>query len=248
MKEERKEKQYGVIAFLPLFVFLALYIGSGIIFNLLGVEGAFKKFPRHVALLIGIVVAMLMNRGMKLDKKIEKTYSYRINGNDSTLNSEIENKFSQEIKNNSFRYSSASPDIRLEINVDMVYFYPEDVDMKSFPKQYTESYKDSSGKDNTNIVSYSENVFKKTTSMGVRLNYRLISNLTGEIIFNGSKNFDKKYEEKWKTYFIISDKIFNRDRLPKDENEKSVPSKKKIIEDITKEILNTIDADFHKLL
>ena len=71
MKEERKEKQYGVIAFLPLFVFLALYIGSGIIFNLLGVEGAFKKFPRHVALLIGIVVAMLMNRGMKLDKKIE---------------------------------------------------------------------------------------------------------------------------------------------------------------------------------
>ena len=50
-----------------------------------------------------------------------------------------------------------------------------------------------------------------------------------------------------KTYFIISDKIFNRDRLPKDENEKSVPSKKKIIEDITKEILNTIDADFHKL-
>lgn len=71
MKEERKEKQYGVVAFLPLFVFLALYIGSGIIFNLLGVEGAFKKFPRHVALLIGIVVAMLMNRGMKLDKKIE---------------------------------------------------------------------------------------------------------------------------------------------------------------------------------
>ena len=187
------------------------------------------------------------NELKKLDKKIEKTYSYRINGNDSTLNSEIENKFSQEIKNNSFRYSSASPDVRLEINVDMVYFYPEDVDMKSFPKQYTENYKDSNGKDNTNIVSYSENIFKKTTSMGVRLNYRLVSNLTGEVIFNGSKNFDKKYEEKWKTYFIISDKIFNRDRLPKDENEKSVPSKKKIVEDITKEILNTIDVDFQEL-
>ena len=187
------------------------------------------------------------NELKKLNKKIEKTYSYRINGNDSTLNSEIENKFFQEIENNSFRYSNASPDVRLEINVDMVYFYPEDVDMKSFPKQYTESYKDSSGKDNTNIVSYSENIFKKTTSMGVRLNYRLVSNLTGEVIFNGSKNFDKKYEEKWKTYFIISDKIFNRDRLPKDENEKSVPSKKKIVEDITKEILNTIDVDFDKL-
>ena len=143
------------------------------------------------------------NELKKLNKKIEKTYSYRINGNDSTLNSEIENKFFQEIENNSFRYSNASPDVRLEINVDMVYFYPEDVDMKSFPKQYTESYKDSSGKDNTNIVSYSENIFKKTTSMGVRLNYRLVSNLTGEVIFNGSKNFDKEYEKKWKTYFIV---------------------------------------------
>ena len=187
------------------------------------------------------------NELKKLNKKIEKTYSYRINGNDSTLNSEIENKFFQEIENNSFRYSNASSDVRLEINVDMVYFYPEDVDMKSFPKQYTESYKDSSGKDNTNIVSYSENIFKKTTSMGVRLNYRLVSNLTGEVIFNGSKNFDKEYEKKWKTYFIVSDKIFNKNRLPKDENEKNVPSKKKIIEEITKEILNTIDTDFHKL-
>ncbi|WP_297407552.1 Na+/H+ antiporter NhaC family protein [uncultured Cetobacterium sp.] len=59
------------MAFLPLFVFLALYIGSGLIFTFLGAEGAFNKFPRHVALLIGIVVAMIMNRGMKLDKKID---------------------------------------------------------------------------------------------------------------------------------------------------------------------------------
>lgn len=70
MKIER-EKKYGAIAFLPLFIFLALYIGSGLIFTYLGVDGAFKKFPRHVALLIGIVFAMLMNRGLKLDKKIE---------------------------------------------------------------------------------------------------------------------------------------------------------------------------------
>ena len=161
----------------------------------------------------------------KLNKKIEKTYSYRINGNDSAFNS----------------------DVILEINVQTLYFYPEDVNMQSFPKQYTENYKDSNGKDNINIVSYSENIFEKTTSMGVRLNYRLVSNLTGEVIFNGSKNFDKKYEEKWKTYYIISSKVFNKEKLPKDENEKIVPSRKKITEDITKEILNTIDADFHKL-
>ena len=182
-----------------------------------------------------------------MNKKIEKTYSYRINGNDSALNSEIENKFSQEIKNNSFRYSAFNSDVILEINVQTLYFYPEDVNMQSFPKQYTENYKDSNGKDNINIVSYSENIYRKSTSMGVRLNYKLISNLTGEVIFNRNKDFEKRYDEKWKTYYIISSKVFNKDKLPKDENEKNVPSRKKITEDITKEILNTIDADFHKL-
>lgn len=71
MEERNQERKYGVIAFLPLLIFLVLYIGSGIFFTFLGAEGAFKKFPRHVALLIGIVVALLMNREMKLDKKIE---------------------------------------------------------------------------------------------------------------------------------------------------------------------------------
>ena len=187
------------------------------------------------------------NELKKLDKKLEKTYSYRINGNDAVLNSEIENKFSQEIKNNIFRYSSTNSDVILEINVKTLYFYPEDVNMQSFPKQYTENYKDSNGKDNINIVSYSENIYRKSTSIGVRLNYKLISNLTGEVIFNRSKDFEKRYDEKWKTYYIISSKVFNKDKLPKDENEKIVPSRKKITEDITKEILNTIDADFHKL-
>ena len=187
------------------------------------------------------------NELKKLDKKLEKTYSYRINGNDAVLNSEIENKFSQEIKNNIFRYSGTNPDTILEINVKTLYFYPEDVNMQSFPKQYTENYKDSNGKDNINIVSYSENIYRKSTSMGVRLNYKLICNLTGEVIFNRNKDFEKRYDEKWKTYYIISNKVFNKDKLPKDENEKSVPSRKKMTEDITKEILNIIDTDFQRL-
>lgn len=183
----------------------------------------------------------------KLDKKLEKTYTYRVNGNDSSLNSEIESRFSEEIKNNMFRYSNGSPDVRLEIDADMIYFYPENINMQSFPKQYIENYKDSNGKENTNIVSYTENIFTKTTSMRVKFNYRLVSNLTGEVIFNGNKNLDKEYEEKWRTYFIISNKIFNRDKFPKDEKEKNVPSKKKIIEDMAKKILITIDDDFYDL-
>lgn len=69
MKNELNEKKYGAISFLPLIVFLVLYIGSEIFFTLMGAEGAFKKFPRHVALLAGIIVVLLMNRGIKLEKR-----------------------------------------------------------------------------------------------------------------------------------------------------------------------------------
>ena len=66
-----EERKYGAISFLPLIIFLALYIGSGLYFTFMGAESAFSKFPRHVALLIGIVIALLMNKTMKLDKKID---------------------------------------------------------------------------------------------------------------------------------------------------------------------------------
>lgn len=71
MNEKKITKQYGAIAFLPLIIFLGLYIGSGLYFTYQGAEDAFKQFPRHVALLIGIGIALLMNRTMKLDEKIE---------------------------------------------------------------------------------------------------------------------------------------------------------------------------------
>lgn len=64
-------KNYGFWAFLPLFIFLAIYIGSGIYFAKEGVSGPFKKFPRQVALLIAIASAFLMGRKITLDKKLE---------------------------------------------------------------------------------------------------------------------------------------------------------------------------------
>lgn len=66
-----KTKVYGAKAFLPLIIFLILYIGSGLYFTYHGIEGAFSKFPRHVALFIGITLALLMNREIKIDKKID---------------------------------------------------------------------------------------------------------------------------------------------------------------------------------
>lgn len=67
----KKNKKYGALAFLPLIVFLVLYVGSGLFFTIAGVDGAFKKFPRHVALFAGIGVGLLMNRSKKMEEKVD---------------------------------------------------------------------------------------------------------------------------------------------------------------------------------
>ena len=65
------QKKLGAISFLPLLVFLLLYVGCGVTFTVLGYESPFSYFPRHVALLAGIGVAMLINRGMKISDKLD---------------------------------------------------------------------------------------------------------------------------------------------------------------------------------
>jgi Na+/H+ antiporter NhaC len=67
----KNQKKYGASSFLPLLVFLALYIGSGLFFTIMGVDGAFKKFPRHVALLAGVIVGMVMNPSKTMDEKMD---------------------------------------------------------------------------------------------------------------------------------------------------------------------------------
>ena len=65
------KKGLGGISFLPLFIFLGLYIGSGVFFSIKGSASPFNQFPRHVALFIAIGVAVLMNKNKKIDDKIE---------------------------------------------------------------------------------------------------------------------------------------------------------------------------------
>ena len=65
------QKKLGASAFLPLIVFLALYVGCGITFTLMGVESPFSFFPRHVALLFGLAVGCLLVPGIKIDKKVD---------------------------------------------------------------------------------------------------------------------------------------------------------------------------------
>ena len=71
MSEKTSAKKYGFIAFMPILVFLVIYIGCGLVFTAMGTESAFSQFPRHVALIVGLAVAMIMNRGIKLNEKID---------------------------------------------------------------------------------------------------------------------------------------------------------------------------------
>ena len=64
------QKKLGASAFLPLIVFLALYVGCGIAFTLMGSDDAFGMFPRHVALLAGVAVALAMAPSMKVSDKL----------------------------------------------------------------------------------------------------------------------------------------------------------------------------------
>ena len=65
------QKKLGPIAFLPLIVFLLLYVGCGITFTLMGAESPFGQFPRHVALLAGVAVALMLAPDVKVGKKLD---------------------------------------------------------------------------------------------------------------------------------------------------------------------------------
>lgn len=68
---ENDVKKYGFSAFLPLLVFLGLYVGCGLVFTVMGAEAPFKQFPRHVALVAGIAVAMLFNLKVPMTRKVD---------------------------------------------------------------------------------------------------------------------------------------------------------------------------------
>lgn len=72
MNELRSKRNYKSLAFLPMIVFLALYVGSGVIFTILGTENPFDQISRYVAILIAICISFLCyDRKTPLDKKVE---------------------------------------------------------------------------------------------------------------------------------------------------------------------------------
>lgn len=72
MKEQRGVKNYKALAFLPMVIFLALYVGTGVIFTIIGAENPFDKISRYVAILVAISIAILFYaRKTPIDTKID---------------------------------------------------------------------------------------------------------------------------------------------------------------------------------
>ncbi len=61
-------KKGNPIALLPLVVFLALFLGSGIYFNAKGVDFAFYQLPAPVAAVVGVIVAFMIGKGSMNEK------------------------------------------------------------------------------------------------------------------------------------------------------------------------------------
>lgn len=66
-----QDKDIGFLSFTPLVVFLVVYMGSGILFTIMGTPDPFKQVPRNFALLLGVVIALLMGK-RKLGDKVNR--------------------------------------------------------------------------------------------------------------------------------------------------------------------------------
>lgn len=67
-----EKKKGGLIALLPILVFLVLYLGLGITFEyIMKIDMGFYNIPIVVAFLVAILVACLQNRSLRFDDKLE---------------------------------------------------------------------------------------------------------------------------------------------------------------------------------
>ena len=75
MDTVKKEKQQAVQpngkALIPFLVFIAIYLGVGLVLEFSGVEMAFYQMPAPVAVLIGVALAFVMFKG-SIDEKSDQ--------------------------------------------------------------------------------------------------------------------------------------------------------------------------------
>lgn len=70
MEKNSIQAKASFLGLLPFVVFIAVYLGSGLILQAKGVEMAFYQFPAPVAVVCGIICAFFINKG-SIDEKFE---------------------------------------------------------------------------------------------------------------------------------------------------------------------------------
>ena len=191
--------------------------------------------------------AKLSSRINELLSKIEKTYNFNVIGADLVFQDIIDNGLYDNIENKIFTYSTNNPDVTLQIEMSSINYNKPVVNVKTIPKEYSERYTNKDGNEILNVVKYYENETTETAGLTFIVEYKLVSNLTGEVLVSNRKSIEKNYNESWKTYYISSFRIDKKKQIPSDEKEKHVPAKQEIYKAAFHEMFDTINKDINNL-
>ena len=191
--------------------------------------------------------AKLSSRINELLNKIEKTYNFNVIGADLVFQDIIDNGLYDNIENKIFTYSTNNPDVTLQIEMSSINYNKPVVNVKTIPKEYSERYTNKDGNEILNVVKYYENETTETAGLTFIVEYKLVSNLTGEVLVSNRKSIEKNYNESWKTYYISSFRIDKKKQIPSDEKEKHVPAKQEIYKAAFHEMFDTINKDINNL-
>ena len=191
--------------------------------------------------------AKLSSRINELLSKIEKTYNFNVIGADLVFQDIIDNCLYDNIENKIFTYSTNNPDVTLQIEMSSINYNKPVVNVKTIPKEYSERYTNKDGNEILNVVKYYENETTETAGLTFIVEYKLVSNLTGEVLVSNRKSIEKNYNESWKTYYISSFRIDKKKQIPSDEKEKHVPAKQEIYKAAFHEMFDTINKDINSL-
>ena len=182
-----------------------------------------------------------------LKSKIESTYTVKVSVTDLILQNLTKKEDFNSVGSKVFNYSNTNPDLNLLVEISSVNYSKPTVNVKTAPKEYSEEYVNSEGNKVLNVVKYYENETTKTTALSFVVTYKLVSNLTGEVLFHYKKTIDKNYKESWKNYYMSSFRMNKRKQIPNDEPEKSVPTKEQIYKIAYEEMYDMIQKEINNL-
>ena len=182
-----------------------------------------------------------------LKSKIESTYTVKVSVTDLILQNLTKKEDFNSVGSKVFNYTNTNPDLNLLVEISSVNYSKPTVNVKTAPKEYSQEYVNSEGNKVLNVVKYYENETTKTTALSFVVTYKLVSNLTGEVLFHYKKTIDKNYKESWKNYYMSSFRMNKRKQIPNDEPEKSVPTKEQIYKIAYEEMYDMIQKEINNL-